>query len=278
MNALYCTEAGEIFDPVKGYAEILRKRIRFVGNPSDRIREDYLRILRFFRFHARYGEDSPDRAGFAACLKLKSGLKTLSAERIRQELFKLLVARGAVETIALMAKRDLLQVVLPHNEDLAPLARMARIDKADGFVPDALLRLVLIAKDAASLRDRLKLTNAEAGRIDALNAQMAPSPRLRDAERLVVLYQMGVQAWRDAIRLAWATSSSSRGWRGLYHLADAWPVPRFPVKGQDLIERGMKSGPAIGQALARLEDWWVASGFKPSKDEILDHFDRLLRS
>jgi poly(A) polymerase len=256
----------------------LRKRIRFVGDPSARIKEDYLRILRFFRFHARYGKGAPDRAGLAACLKLKSGLSKLSAERIRQELFKLLIARRAAETVKLMASRNLLKVILPHNQDLAPFARMTVTDAKEGLDPDALLRLVLVAKDASGLRDGLKLTNAEIVRLAALHEHMAPSPKLRDAERRVVLYQMGVEAWRDAIRIAWAKSSSSKGWRELYRFADEWSVPLFPIKGQDLIGRGLKPGPAIGEALERLEDWWVASGFKPSKDEILDHFDKKVRS
>jgi tRNA nucleotidyltransferase/poly(A) polymerase len=155
---------------------------------------------------------------------------------------------------------------------------MTAIDARQGFEPDTLLRLVLLARDAASLRDRLKLTNAEIARLAALNEHMTPSPKLRDAERRIVLYQMGAEAWRDAIRIAWAKSPSSRGWRDLYRFADNWPVPVFPVKGQDLIGRGLKPGPAIGEALTRLEDWWVASGFKPSKDEILDHFEKKVRS
>jgi poly(A) polymerase len=276
MNALYCSEGGEIFDPAKGYADILRKRIRFVGDPAARIKEDFLRILRFFRFHARYG-GAPDRAGLAACLTLKNGLKKLSAERIRQELFKLLVAKRAPETVKLMAKRDLLKVILAHNKDMAPLIRMAKIDAAEGFEPDALLRLVLVAKNALSLRDRLKLTNAEAERLTAIG-EHAPTPKLRDSERRIVLYQIGPQAWRDTVRTGWAKASSSKGWRELYRLADDWTVPQFPVKGQDLISRGMKPGPAIGEALTRLEDWWVASQFKPSKDEVLDHFDKKVRS
>jgi poly(A) polymerase len=278
MNALYCSQHGEIFDPAKGYADILRKRIRFVGKPSARIKEDYLRILRFFRFHARYGAGAPDRAGLAACLKLKSGLRKLSAERIRQEMFKLLVARRAPETIRLMARNNLLKVVLPHRNDLAAFARMAKIDKAEGLAPDALLRLELVARNAMSLRDPLRLTNAEQARLAAIAGHMAPTPKLREGERRVVLYQMGAQTWRDSVRIAWAGSSASKGWRELYRLADEWPMPVFPVKGQDLIGRGLKPGPAISAALERLEDWWVASGFKPSKDEILDHFDKKVRS
>jgi poly(A) polymerase len=155
---------------------------------------------------------------------------------------------------------------------------MAKIDAREGLQPDALLRLALIAKEPSDLRDRLKLTNAEAGRLAAVDAHMTPSPKLREAERRVVLYHMGVEAWRDAIRIAWAKSTSSKGWRELYHLADEWVVPQFPIKGQDLIGRGLEPGPVIGETLARLEDWWVASGFKPSKDEVLDHFEKKVRS
>jgi poly(A) polymerase len=177
-----------------------------------------------------------------------------------------------------MAKRDLLKVILSHTQDLTPFVRMTVTDAKEGFEPDALLRLVLIAKDAPSLRDKLKLTNAENTRLAALNTHMTPSPKLRDGERRIVLYQMGVGAWRDAIRIAWARSLSSKGWRDLYRFAGEWSVPLFPIKGQDLIGRGLKPGPAVGEALTRLEDWWVASGFKPSKDEILDHFEKKVRS
>lgn len=272
MNALYCSVDGKIYDPTKGYADILRKRVKFVGAPSERIKEDHLRILRFFRFHARYGAGAPDGKGLAACIQYKAKLKALSSERIRQELFKLLEAKRASETLKLMAAKNVLKVILPHRRELRALARMAKIDAAQGLKPDAVLRLALLAKDPLALRERLRLTNSEMRRLEALAAHAPPEPKLRERERRAVLYHLGPEAWRDAVRLAWAESKgplASKDWKKLLGFADAWPLPRFPLTGQDLLTRGFKPGPALGRELARLEDWWIASDFTEDKDALL---------
>jgi poly(A) polymerase len=276
MNALYCSRDGKIYDPTKGYADILRKRVRFVGSPAERIKEDALRILRFFRFHARYGAGAPDAKGLAACVRHKAKLKILSSERIRQELLKLLEAKRASETIKLMATKNVLKVLFAPVRDLAPLARMAKIDLAQKLKPDALLRLVLIAKDVLSLRERLRLTNVEMRRLEAIVHHAVPAPKLRERERRVVLYHLGPEAWRDLVRLGWARSKdpvTSKGWRALLAFADQWPVPRFPLTGQDLLARGFTAGPMLGRELARLEDWWIASDFASTKDDLLSKLD-----
>lgn len=272
MNALYCSSDGKIYDPTKGYADILRKRVKFVGSPAERIREDALRILRFFRFHARYGEGAPDREGLAACVRHRIKLKTLSSERIRQELFKLLEAKRAADTIKLMAARNVLKVLFAPAIDLKPLARMARIDEALGLKPDALLRLVLVAKDALTLRERLRLTNTETRRLEAIAHHAGATPKLRERERRVVLYHLGQDAWRDTIRLTWAKSKdpvTSKKWKDLLAFADQWPIPRFPLTGRDLLAHGFKPGPALGRELGRLEDWWIASDFAADKESLL---------
>jgi poly(A) polymerase len=266
MNALYCSRDGKIYDPTKGYEDILRKRVRFVGSPNARIKEDALRILRFFRFHARYGAGAPDREGLAACVRHKARLRTLSGERIRQELFKLLEAKRAADTIKLMAARNVLAA------DLRPLTRMAKVDQAFGLKADALLRLSLAAKDAAALRERLRLTNTETRRLESIAQHISPTPRLRERERRVVLYHLGRDAWRDTVRLAWAKSKDSvtaEKWQGLLSFADQWPIPRFPLTGRDLLARGIKPGPAVGRELNRLEDWWIASDFATDKESLL---------
>jgi poly(A) polymerase len=272
INALYCSAEGEIFDPINGYPDILQRRIRFVGDPEARIQEDYLRILRYFRFQARYGARTRDAASLAACVKLSKGLERLSAERVRQELFKLIVARHAVPVLWRMARHGVLGHIFPHRDDIHVVGRMAKIDHHMGLIPDPLLRLALVAEDAASLRVRLRLTNAEVARLKAVGRQPEPHPGLRAREARIVLYHLGEQAWRDAVRLAWAKSGASAnhgGWRALFETADRWQRPEFPLNGNDLIARGVKPGPAVGQALRQLEDWWVASDFKPAKDELL---------
>ena len=263
VNALFCNERGKIYDFTGGYRDILRKRIRFVGSPAQRIDEDYLRILRFFRFHAQFGRGAPDKAGLAACVRLREGLDRLSAERIRQELFKLLAAQGAMATLKLMAKRGILGRIIPYTEEWRVLGRLP---------PDPVLRLFALAAEPEGLKERLRLSNREAERIAALAAAPPVSPKLREAERRAMLHHLGIESWRDAVHLAWARARApltDRGWRQLLSLARRWKIPVFPVTGRDLTGRGMKPGPELGATLRRLEDWWIASDFKPDKDELL---------
>jgi len=272
MNALYCDAEGNILDFVDGYADIRKKRVRFVGTPSARIREDYLRILRFFRFHARYGTGAPDKAGLAAVTRLRKGLSQLSAERIRQELFKLLVAPRAVQTLQIMQKQGILRVISPLLRDVSGLKRMAAIDEKNKLAPDPLLRLQLLSGDARPLADALRMTRKELSRLDALGKHMPPTPELRVQERRAILHAMGEECWRDSVRIAWARSKSplsDKTWRDLLRLPDKWQAPVFPVKGADLVAAGIAPGPEVGRVLRDLEDWWVAAGFKPGKDELI---------
>jgi poly(A) polymerase len=280
VNALYCDMDGNILDFVDGYGDILRRRIRFIDDPRQRIEEDYLRILRFFRFHARYGHGAPDPVSIAACIELRDGLKRLSAERIRQELLKLLAAPQAAETLKVMAAAGILELVLPYSENSGPLTRMTEIDAVNGLTPDPLLRLALLAQNALSLRQPLRLTNHEVKRLEMLASTMPPSPSLRDREQRAILYQLGEESWRDAVRLAWARSTADPadpGWHDLLTLPARWPRPAFPVSGGDLLRKGYKPGPEFGQVLTRLEDWWIASEFKPDKNEILARLDGFSR-
>ncbi len=267
MNAMYCDAAGKIYDFTTGYFDIQRKRVRFVGNSEARIKEDYLRILRFFRFHAWYGKGSPCPVGLAASIKLKSGLKKISAERIRQELIKLIIAPRAVETLKVMATSGILKVILPYTEEWRVLARLPA---------DAVLRLSVLAKKPAEMQTRLRLSNDEAFRIESLNVAPDISPKFRPAEQRVLLYQLGVETWCDAVQVAWAKSRAKLDdakWKALLDLPNLWPVPKFPVTGKDLLAMSFPSGPGMGAALGELEDWWVASDFKPSRDELLKRIE-----
>ena len=263
MNAIYCDATGKIHDFTNGYGDILRRRVRFVGTPSQRIREDYLRILRFFRFHAHYGKGAPDPQGLAACTRLRTGLDGLSAERIRQELLKLLVAPRAVATLKIMHKAG----VLRHVVDAAPEWRVL-----NRLPPDAILRLSVLARETASLQDHLRLSNEQAKRLQAIAEAPLLSPDFRDTERRRILYHIGPQAWRDAVCLCWARSRApldDPAWQALADLPDGWPIPKFPVTGRDLQAAGFSAGPGLGEALRKLEDWWIASDFKPAREDLL---------
>ena len=264
VNALYCDASGNIHDYVEGYADILRKRIIFVGTPAARIKEDYLRILRFFRFLAAYEKMTPDKASLAACVRLKKGLLGLSAERIAREMFKLLVGPKAVPVLKLMAKHKVLKNILAHSDEFRVISRLP---------PDPLLRAFVLAKKPESLREAWRLSNNQARRIDALLQGTVLTPKLRENEQQKLLYGMGAEAWRDSVHLTWAKSRTplkDRAWERMLKLPGRWVVPSFPVSGRDLLALGFPSGPDIGRELKRLEDYWIASDFKSTKEELLE--------
>lgn len=268
MNALYCDARGKIYDYTNGYEDILRRRIIFVGPPQARIKEDYLRILRYFRFLSVFDGMKPDKAGLAACVRLKKGLLTLSAERIAQEMFKLLVGSHAVPVLKIMARHKVLKNIMAHTDDFRTVARLPA---------DPLLRSFALAKNPASLREAFRLSNAQAKRIDALMRGNSISPKFRDNEQRRILYALGAQGWHDSVSLAWARSRASlndAAWKRMLDLAAVWTLPSFPVSGQDLMELGFPPGPDMGHELRRLEELWIASDFKPTKDELLKSMKR----
>ena len=263
INAMYCDADGKIYDYTTGYQDIRKRKVRFVGRANLRIREDYLRILRFFRFHARYGKGAPDEAGLKACVRLKTGLRELSVERVRQELLKLLATPAAVKTLKLMADTGILKVILPHTDEWRVLRRLP---------VDVMLRLFVLSKEPLSLQERLRLSNVEAKRLAAMVEAPVVSPALTAAERRRILYQIGVEAWGDTVHLSWAQGRAKPDdaeWLALLTLPSQWPVPVMPVNGAALLAAGFPAGPKLGQALAALEDWWVASDFKPGRDDLL---------
>src|SRR5262249_12758385 len=172
MNALSLSRDGTIYDYVGGLADIEARRVRFIGDAATRIAEDYLRILRFFRFHAAYGEGAPDPQGLAACIDAHAGLEQLSRERVRMEVFKLLVAKHAVPTLALMTERGLLEQVLGGVPLLASYANMIKLEAALALAWEAVRRLgalsVSVVEDAGRLRERLRLANAEYERLASM--------------------------------------------------------------------------------------------------------------
>ncbi len=263
MNALFCDARGHIHDFTNGYRDILSRKVIFVGDPAQRIAEDFLRILRFFRFHARYGEGAPDEAGLQACVRLSAGLDGLSAERVRQEMFKLMAARGAVPTLKLLAERGILAHLLPYTEEWHVLERLP---------PDPLLRLAVLAREPLEMKDRWKLSNHEGKRLAAISSLNPLSPSLRALEQKIILYQIGPEAWHDLVHIAWARSGAPMNdadWQELLDLPEHWEIPVLPVSGGDLLAAGMNPGPEIGVTLRKLEDWWVASGFTPDKQDLL---------
>jgi poly(A) polymerase len=276
MNALYADRAGQVFDPTGGgLADIASRSIVFVGDPETRLREDYLRILRFFRFYAWYGHSAPDAAGLAACSKLRSGLSGISAERIWTETRKLLAAPNPMPSLEAMEASGVLAQLMPAAKGLDLTRKLVALETNEGFKPDPMLRfLSLFWKDAAavhSVANQLKMSNDERQRLNwsakdetALSADITPKA-LRAA-----LYRSTQQVIRDRAMLAWA-SEATPNWRNLITQIDAWQRPTMPITGADLLAHNIPEGPQLGAALRRLEQLWLESDFQLSQSELLKH-------
>jgi poly(A) polymerase len=264
MNALYAGADGEILDTVGGIADLDAGRVRFVGDPTTRIKEDYLRILRLFRFHAWYGKGELDDAALKASAAEKAGLAQLSGERIQKEMLKLLAAENPVPVLRVMAASGILSEILPGDLNIARLERLAAIDANNFFAPDPVLRLAALSPDAA-LADRWKLSNIDRDRLDDLandKAKIVSYLSIREVRKL--LYQLGIARFKDRVFLHWAgdpKESNFIQWRALLAMADAWERPRFPLDGGNVMAAGVPQGPLIGKILAEVEDWWIDSDF-----------------
>jgi poly(A) polymerase len=269
MNALSLSRDGAIHDYVGGLADIAARRVRFIGEAATRIREDYLRILRFFRFHAAYGEGAPDRDGLAACIAERAGLAQLSRERVRMELIKLLMARHAVPALAAMTEAGLLEEVLGGVPLLASAANMIKLEAALALAGDPVRRLgalsVSVVEDAERLRERLRLANAEYERLAAMaDSWWHISHEWGEREGRALLYRLGPEHYTDRVLLAWARSPqgvTDRAWHELAALPQRWTAPTFPLKASDFIARGVAKGPQLGAALRAAEGAWIAADF-----------------
>lgn len=266
INGLYLSRDGVVHDHVGGLADLAARRVRFIGSARERIREDFLRTLRFFRFYARFSDDAPDQEGFSAAIAEREGLRSLSAERIRSELLKLLEARRGPETAAIMAGAGLFGLLVGGVPLPSRLARLARLD-ADA--PDGLLRLAALfqvtTEDAERLAARLKLSRAEAKRLAAIgDATPRVTPADGELAAKVALHRLGARAFRDRAKLAWADAGDppdDAAWSALAALPDRWSPPRLPVTAADLMARGVAEGPDLGRALKAVEQAWIAAGF-----------------
>jgi poly(A) polymerase len=289
MNALFLSRDGTIHDHVDGLADLVARRVRFIGVPQRRIAEDYLRILRFFRFHAAYGEGAPDAAGLSACINAREGLSSLSRERVRMEMLKLITARRAVAALEVMADAGLLGMVLGGVPLVASLRNTVALEAALALAPDPVLRLgalaVAVVEDAERLRERLRLANAEYERLHAMaDGWWQISPALDAAAARALLYRLGPQTFADRVLLAWSRApqgAADAAWAAFATLPQRWQAPRFPVKAADLIARGVAKGPALGAALKAAEAAWVKADFPleaPAIDDIANRAARGLPS
>lgn len=278
INALYAGEDGTLFDYFGGLNDIPERRMRFIGDARQRIREDYLRILRFFRFHAQYGRGEPDRDGLAACVAEKPGLKLLSGERVQKELLLLLKAKDPVPVLRAMQETGILNEIFSCDLTLPRLERLTSIEQSSATGRDAVLRLAALLPDSAEIaRDVaqvLRLSNEARDRLvaaaekDERIAAPVASTRLRE-----LMYSMGRERTRDQLLLRWADAGAPAGdpdWQSMMALARNWQPPAFPVDGNDLMALGVPEGREIGVHLRNVEQWWIAHDFAPTRPELLE--------
>jgi poly(A) polymerase len=286
INALYASAEGELFDYATGLADLKVGRVRFIGDPVARIREDYLRILRLFRFHAWYGKGDIDADALRAAAGEKAGLAQLSAERLQKELLRLLEAVNPVPMLRAMAATGILQEILSEARDLARLEHVAEIDSANFFVPDPVLRLAAMlpcdVAAASASADRLKLSNVDRARIEDLGGareKIVSYLSIREVRKL--LYRLGPQRLRDRAMLAWASDpkrSNAIQWRALLALADAWERPQFPLTGRDVMTAGVGEGPLVGRILSEVEDWWIDSDFTDDEFSLAERLKAVVQA
>lgn len=251
INALYADpDSGEVFDYFGGEADLAAGRVRFIGEPLERIAEDHLRILRFFRFHARFGKGEPDAAALSACAARANDLMALSRERIADELLKLLALPGWRATVRLMLAHGIFAPVLPEIADAPEAAHVAE----EG---DALLRLAsLLPADPAlaeSVAHRLRLSKAQAKRL-----VLAAGRERRDAaDPRALAYRLGIEVAADRLRLLGEPLAVLEGWK----------PPVFPLSGGAIVARGIEAGPDVARLLKEIEAAWIAEGF-PEKARV----------
>ena len=295
INALYAQADGTVVDLIGGVADIEARRLRFIGDPEARIREDYLRILRFFRFFAWYGDGRPDAEGLKACARLKDGLVQLSAERIWSELKKLLSAPDPSRALLWMRQAGVLTSALPESEKwgIDAIHGLTKAEKDLGWAADPLLRLeAIVPPDAArmkTLADRLRLSTAEAERLRHWALATIVEPKTTESELAKRLYRGDRQGFVDRLRLSLAAARvravedndallQAGGFSRLLAFALKWEKPLFPLKGADLTALGAVPGPKLGEILKNLEAEWIEAGFAPDRGALLERAAKALET
>lgn len=290
MNALYARADGSVVDLVGGLEDIAAGTVRFIGVAAERIAEDHLRILRFFRFFAWYGRGRPDADGLKASARAKDRLMGLSAERVWAETKKLLAAPDPSRALLWMRQTGVLTVILPESErwGIDAIPALLGAEAAFGWPHDPLLRLAAILPPdpprLAALAERLKVSRAEAERLTGWAAMASVDRNLSELALDRLLYRSDPGAVIDRLKLdlavarARAASDSAAlveaaGQARLLRRAEIWKRPRFPLSGRDLLELGLPAGPAIGRMLERLESRWVDSNFRLSREALLAEID-----
>jgi poly(A) polymerase len=294
INALSATPNGDVYDPQDGIGDLAHGNIRFVGLAADRIEEDVLRLLRFFRFYGLFGRPPPNQDAMAACRHHADKLPGLSGERLRDEMFKILLVPDPADIAVLMRGIGIFDHILPEAGDVGRLRMIGWLEtraiKIDSVVPDSLRRLAAFidtdADGSQAVAGRLKLSNQQAGRLSALLAPRADIGPDIDAPAInKALHRLGPDMVRDLALLAWAGELSitprlpierTQAWIGLLESCNGWQGVVFPIGGEDVVALGVAEGPRVGALLTQVEDWWEEGDYAAGRDECLEKLKSFL--
>jgi len=281
INAIYADETGKLYDYFGGLKDLRSGTVRFIGDPCQRIHEDVLRILRFFRFFAWYGKGAVNRDAFESCKKLAPLLKGLSAERVWKEIKRILLAPDPIPVLRLMIKAHVLQRAVPRARALGKLEKMVRLEQKNGLNPCHLRRLAALLNDGSANADflarKLKFSNMETKRFKdmiMLSGKIRGKKLTREFLRRL-LYQAGRETVRDGVLLS-AAKGKTAGLPKALAVIDAWENPFFPVQGKDVVRLGFKPGPQIGRIVRAVESWWCGKDFRPEREACLEELKRLV--
>ncbi|MBA4100458.1 MAG: CCA tRNA nucleotidyltransferase [Rhodospirillum sp.] len=267
INALSADATGKVHDYFGGLDDLAAARVRFVGDPKQRIVEDYLRLLRFFRFHADYASGALDDAAVAAAKELAPNLKSLSGERLRQETLRLLTARRGTDVWGEMLGLGVVQHYLPWATSLDRLRWVAELEQRHGLTPDPIRRLAALTMTGCGreVAETLKLSRAEGDRIIALDATRDAFDAASAQAVRRQIYAWGNDGARDRLLLDWLDRIDAAAGSAALAVIESWPRPRFPIKGADIVKMGVPEGPRIGELLEKAESWWIERDFTPDR-------------
>lgn len=284
MNALYVDRHGTLYDPISGLNDLHNRCVRFIGVPQSRIKEDYLRILRFFRFHAYYGRSRPDAEGLKACVQLRDNLSTLSGERIWQELSRLLQAPNPSISILWMHQSGVLPTLLPESQNwgLDVFHGLLSLEEQYDWSPDELLRLMsLLPIQESSIEDikkRFKLSGREFSRLHGRVLADSVDWNVSQKQFIRKLYiHNSPDSVQDYLRLAMSRARINKDKKlekrlfQRYQWSCNYTRPKIPVTAKDLMHKGFKEGLELGAALDKLEEKWIISDFTLTKEQLLSN-------
>ena len=291
INALSADMDGTIHDYVDGLADLHAGRVRFIGDAGERIAEDYLRILRFFRFQASYAAAEPDQVALDACREAAEKVENLSGERVWQELSRILAVAAPGTVFSLMDETGILTILLPVDRSINRLQALAALEDMVGVSADPVRRLTALIqssrREASQIAARFRLSRDERSRLGELTASRGESsPGMAELALRRSLYMLGSEFFCELVLLDWAdqivhdpaaATRSAPDWKATWDAAEAWQMPGFPLTGADVIDSGVRQSPEVGEILAEIEEWWVDQAFRPDRDRCLDRLRVVVR-